>query len=54
VLAIDDCPMSNVERHDSREICEDRHQTRSTILTSHLPVTRWHEQFSDPPPQAEV
>ncbi len=30
------------------EICEDRYQTRSTILTSQLPVARWHEQIGDP------
>ena len=30
------------------EICEDRYQVRSTILTSHLPVARWHEQIGDP------
>src|SRR5439155_2112742 len=29
-------------------ICEDRYQTRSTILTSQLPVARWHEQVGDP------
>jgi len=26
------------------EICEDRYQTRCTILTSQLPVSRWHER----------
>ena len=30
------------------EICEDRYQVRSTILTSQLPVSRWHEQVGDP------
>jgi len=30
------------------EICEDRYQTRSTILTSQLPISRWHEQIGDP------
>jgi DNA replication protein DnaC len=30
------------------EICEDRYQVRSTILTSQLPVSRWHEQIGDP------
>src|SRR5947207_13280060 len=33
---------------DFWEICEDRYQTRSTILTSQLPVARWHEQVGDP------
>jgi hypothetical protein len=36
------------ERRDFWEICEDRYQTRSTILTSQLPVSRWHEQIGDP------
>jgi len=30
------------------EICENRYQTRWLILTSQLPVTRWHEQIGDP------
>src|SRR5260221_1865273 len=51
VLVIDDwamAPMSETERRDFWEICEDRYQTRSTILTSQLPVARWHEQIGDP------
>jgi len=36
------------ERRDFLEICEDRYQTRSTILTSQLPVDKWHEQIGDP------
>ena len=41
-------PMSETERRDFWEICEDRYQTRSTILTSQLPVARWHEQIGAP------
>jgi len=37
-------PLSETERRDFWEICEDRYQTRSMILTSRLPVARWHEQ----------
>jgi DNA replication protein DnaC len=51
VLVIDDWampPLSEAERHDFWEICEDRHQVCSTILTSQLPVSRWHEQIGDP------
>src|SRR5271165_2100969 len=51
VLVIDDwamAPLAETERRDFWEICEDRYQTRSTILTSQLPVTRWHEQIADP------
>jgi DNA replication protein DnaC len=51
VLVIDDwamAPLAESERRDFWEICEDRYQTRSTILTSQLPVARWHEQIGDP------
>jgi len=51
VLVIDDwamAPLAETERRDFWEICEDRYQTRSTILTSQLPVLRWHEQIGDP------
>lgn len=51
VLVIDDwvmVPLSEPERRDFWEICEDRYQVRSTILTSQLPVSRWHEQLGDP------
>ena len=27
---------------------ESRYQVRSTVLTSQLPVSRWHEQIGDP------
>jgi DNA replication protein DnaC len=51
VLLIDDwamAPLTENERRDFWEICEERYQTRSTILTSQLPVSRWHEQIGDP------
>jgi DNA replication protein DnaC len=51
VLVIDDwamAPLSDSERRDVWEICEDRYQARSTLLTSQLPVSRWHEQIGDP------
>jgi DNA replication protein DnaC len=41
-------PMTESERRDFWEICEDRYQVRSLILTSQLPVTRWHEQIGRP------
>ncbi len=50
VLVVDDwamSPLSETERRDFWEICEDRYQTRSTILTSQVPVTNWHEQIGD-------
>jgi DNA replication protein DnaC len=51
VLVVDDwamTPLAESERRDFFEICEDRYQLRSTILTSQLPVARWHEQIGDP------
>ena len=50
VLVIDDWAMapSEPERRDFWEICEDRYQIRSTLLTSQLPVSKWHEQIGDP------
>ena len=51
MLVIDDWamgPLSEPERRDFWEISEDRYQVRSLILTSQLPVTRWHEQIGDP------
>lgn len=51
VLLVDDfamAPMTDSERRDFLEICDDRYQTRSTILTSQLPVANWHAQIGDP------
>src|ERR1700686_2436834 len=35
-------------RHDLLEILEERYGRRSTIVTSQLPVNRWHEIIGDP------
>jgi DNA replication protein DnaC len=51
VLLVDDwamAPLTAAERRDFLEICEDRYQMRSLILTSQLPVAKWHEQIGDP------
>lgn len=51
LLVIDDwamAPMQETERRDFWEICEDRDQARSMILTSQMPVSKWHEQIGDP------
>ena len=51
VLVLDDfamAPLKDSERRDFLEICDDRYQRRSTILTSQLPVAHWHEQIGDP------
>jgi len=41
-------PLAEIERRDFLEICDDRYQTRSTILTSQVPVANWHAQIGDP------
>ena len=51
VLVIDDWGLSKLiaeQRHDLLEILEDRHDIRSTIVTSQLPVDQWHHIIGDP------
>ena len=51
VLVIDDwamTPMTEAERRDCLEICDRRYQVRSTVLTTQLPVNKWHAQIGDP------
>ncbi len=51
LLVLDDfglAPLNQEQRHDLLEILEDRHNTRSTIVTSQLPEEHWHEQIGDP------
>lgn len=40
-------PMENQTRLDFLEIIEDRHERKSTIITSQLPVEKWYEIISD-------
>ncbi|MGH9639596.1 MAG: IS21-like element helper ATPase IstB [Bryobacteraceae bacterium] len=51
ILVLDDfamAPLKDGERRDFLELCDDRYQRRSTILTSQLPLAHWHEQIGDP------
>jgi DNA replication protein DnaC len=51
VLLLDDWgvnPLTQPERADLLEILDDRVATRSTIVTSQLPVEHWHEYLADP------
>jgi DNA replication protein DnaC len=41
-------PLKDSERCDFLEVCDDRYQRRSMILTSQIPVAHWHEQIGDP------
>jgi DNA replication protein DnaC len=50
VLVLDDfamAPLKDSERRDFLEICDDRYQRRSLILTSQMPLAHWHEQIGD-------
>jgi DNA replication protein DnaC len=51
VLVLDDwgiAPLRDQDRRDLLEIFEDRHGARSTIVTSQLPVEKWHDFLADP------
>lgn len=51
VLVVDDgamAPLPESERRDFWEICGERCQTRSVLLTSQMPAARGHDQFGDP------
>jgi DNA replication protein DnaC len=51
LLILDDWglePLDAAARHDLLEILEERYGRRSTIVTSQLPVDRWHEIIGDP------
>ncbi len=41
-------PLDGNARHHLLEILEDRYGRRSTLVTSQLPVARWHELINDP------
>ena len=50
-LVVDDfalAPMSELERRDFLDICDDRYRLRSTVLTSQLAADRWHGPVGDP------
>ncbi len=51
LLVLDDwglTPMTDPQRRDLLELLEDRYGRKSTIVTSQLPVTSWHEAIGDP------
>jgi DNA replication protein DnaC len=41
-------PLDAAARHDLLEILEERYGRHSTMITSQLPVDRWHEIIGDP------
>jgi len=51
VLLLDDwglSPLQVEEARDLLDIIEDRNQTRSTMITSQLPISQWHNILTDP------
>ena len=51
VLIIDDWGLETLtqsQRNDFLEIMEDRHGSATTIVTSQLPLTKWHGSIGDP------
>jgi DNA replication protein DnaC len=51
LLILDDWglePLDDQARHDLLEILEDRYGRRSTIVTSQLPVSAWHDVIGNP------
>lgn len=51
LLILDDFglkPLQQQERHDLLELIEDRHGLRSTLITSQLPISAWHQYLNDP------
>jgi DNA replication protein DnaC len=51
VLLLDDFGLEKLtlsQRNDLLEIMEDRHGTKSTLVTSQLPITQWHKAIGDP------
>ena len=51
LLIIDDCgpePLTAEQRRDLLEIVDDRYEKGSLLVTSQVPVKRWHELMGDP------
>lgn len=51
LLILDDwglAPLDAAARHDLLEILEARYGRRSTVITSQLPIAKWHELIGDP------
>ena len=51
LLALDDfaiAPITPAERNDLLELLDDRVGARSTLITSQLPVSAWHDWLNDP------
>ena len=51
LLVLDDwglAPLTDADRRELLEILEDRHELRSTLVTSQLPVDKWYDAIDHP------
>ena len=51
LLILDDfglTPITSKQCHDLFNIIEERHQLKSTIITSQLPIDKWHQYLGEP------
>ena len=51
VLVLDDWGLESLtlgQRNDVLELMEDRHGNRSTLITSQVPIQKWHTAIGDP------
>ncbi len=51
LIVLDDWGLSTLneeQRKDLLEILDDRHQQRATVVTSQLPVSKWHRVIGEP------
>ncbi|MCB9609051.1 MAG: ATP-binding protein [Polyangiaceae bacterium] len=51
VLVLDDLGLGHLtaaQRHDLLEVIEDRYGRSSTVITSQLPIKKWHDWIADP------
>jgi len=51
LLVLDDlgvAPLNDTERRDLLEVIEDRSTSGSTLITSQLPIEKWHDHIGDP------
>ena len=51
LLVIDDwglATLTEAQRRDLLEITDDRHDLRSTLIASQIPVEKWHSVIGDP------
>ncbi|KKL51604.1 hypothetical protein LCGC14_2293810, partial [marine sediment metagenome] len=50
LLVLDDWGLEKLtltQRNDMLEIMEDRHGSRSTLITSQVPINQWHKSIGD-------